>query len=410
MSWFEVETRPDAIYRIREPALGDLDCCNCWLVLGAERALLINSGVGVSPLAPVVAAITSLPTTLILTHTHYDHIGGAHEFAERLAHPAEAEALANPTPEATLHEGWLTPESFAYAPYPGFDVRDYAVRPAPATRLVEDGEVLDLGGRRLEVVHAPGHSPGLLCLFDRACGACFRATRSMTGRCSSTCRGRTPKRLRVRSSACASWRLASSIPAITPASTPLGCERSLRKPASKPQWRRERRTKYRRSPEMSAGPHHVHDKWKHDGVKVIRGDQLDPNTAQTPGMFRQSAIDKARVGAQKIWAGTVSIAANAKTGVHHHGELESVIYVVKGKARMRWGERLEYVAEAGPGDFIFVPPFVPHQEINADPGETLECVLVRSDNEAVVVNIPDVDPVEKPEAVYWVDPIHKAGG
>jgi uncharacterized RmlC-like cupin family protein len=161
---------------------------------------------------------------------------------------------------------------------------------------------------------------------------------------------------------------------------------------------------------MSAGPHHVHDKWKHDGVKVIRGDQLDPNTAQTPGMFRQSAIDKARVGAQKIWAGTVSIAANAKTGVHHHGELESVIYVVKGKARMRWGERLEYVAEAGPGDFIFVPPFVPHQEINADPGETLECVLVRSDNEAVVVNIPDVDPVEKPEAVYWVDPIHKAGG
>jgi glyoxylase-like metal-dependent hydrolase (beta-lactamase superfamily II) len=173
MSWFEVETRSDAIYRIREPALGDLDCCNCWLVLGARRALLIDSGVGVSPLAPVVAAITSLPTTLILTHTHYDHIGGAHEFAERIAHPAEAEALANPTPEATLHEGWLTPESFAYAPYPGFDVRDYAVRPAPATRLVEDGEVLDLGGRRIEVVHAPGHSPGLLCLFDRACGALF---------------------------------------------------------------------------------------------------------------------------------------------------------------------------------------------------------------------------------------------
>ena len=74
---------------------------------------------------------------------------------------------------------------------------------------------------------------------------------------------------------------------------------------------------------------------------------------------------------------------------------------------MRWGERLQFVAEAGPGDFIFVPPYVPHQEINADPSQTLECVLVRSDNEAVVVNITDVEPVEKPEAVYWVDPIHR---
>ena len=149
------------------------------------------------------------------------------------------------------------------------------------------------------------------------------------------------------------------------------------------------------------------ERWKHDGVRVIKGDRLDPNTAQTPGMFRQAAIDHARVGAQKIWAGTVSIQPNAKTGVHHHGELESIIYVVRGRARMRWGDRLEYVAEAEPGDFIFVPPFVPHQEINASSDEPLECVVVRSDNEAVVVNITDVEPVEKPEDVYWIDPIHK---
>ena len=147
------------------------------------------------------------------------------------------------------------------------------------------------------------------------------------------------------------------------------------------------------------------ERWKHDGVRVIRGDQLDPNTAQTPGMFRQAAINHARVGAQKIWAGTVAIQPNAKTGVHHHGALESVIYVVRGKARMRWGERLQFVAEAGPGDFIFVPPYVPHQEINASPDEVLECVLVRSDNEAVAINI-DITPVEKPEEVYWVDPTH----
>src|SRR4030095_4176824 len=106
-------------------------------------------------------------------------------------------------------------------------------------------------------------------------------------------------------------------------------------------------------------------KWKRDGVRVIPGHSLDSNTAQTPGMDRKAAINLARAGAQKLWAGTVAIHPNAKNGAHHHGALESVIYVVRGKARMRWGERLEFTAEAGPGDFIFVPPYVPHQEINA---------------------------------------------
>jgi uncharacterized RmlC-like cupin family protein len=147
--------------------------------------------------------------------------------------------------------------------------------------------------------------------------------------------------------------------------------------------------------------------WKLHGVKVIPGDQLDANTAQTPGMNRQAAINLARVGAQKIWAGTVHIHPNAKTGAHHHGHLESVIYVVKGRARMRWGDKLEYTAEAGPGDFIFVPPYVPHQEINASTHETLECVLVRSDNEAVAINLA-IEPVEKPESVLWIDPVHRA--
>ena len=147
--------------------------------------------------------------------------------------------------------------------------------------------------------------------------------------------------------------------------------------------------------------------WKHDGVRVIPAGSLDTNTAQTPGMNRAAAINAARVGAQKIWAGTVHIHANAKTGAHHHGPLESVIYVLKGRARMRWGEKLEYVAEAGPGDFIYVPPYVPHQEINASSDAPLSCVLVRSDSEAVVVNL-EIEPAERPEGVAWVDPIHRS--
>ena len=118
--------------------------------------------------------------------------------------------------------------------------------------------------------------------------------------------------------------------------------------------------------------------WREHGVKIIRADQLDPNTPQSPGMDRAAAVTHTRTGANKLWAGTVTVHANAKTGAHHHGELESVIYVISGRARMRWGERLEYFADAGPGDFIYVPPFVPHQEINANRDEPLSCVIVRS--------------------------------
>jgi uncharacterized RmlC-like cupin family protein len=82
-----------------------------------------------------------------------------------------------------------------------------------------------------------------------------------------------------------------------------------------------------------------------------------------------------------------------------------VIYVVSGQARMRWGEQLEFVAEADPGDFIFIPPYVPHQEINARADEPLQCIVIRSDQEPVVVNL-DIPIVETPEQVLWVDDIH----
>jgi uncharacterized RmlC-like cupin family protein len=145
--------------------------------------------------------------------------------------------------------------------------------------------------------------------------------------------------------------------------------------------------------------------WRTDGVRVIPADALDTNTPQTPGMHRAAAVTGERVGAQGLWAGAVTILPGARTGAHHHGALESVIYVVRGRARMRWGERLEFTAEAGPGGFVYVPPFVPHQEINALDDEPLECVLSRSGQEAVVVNL-DLDVVTDPEHVAWVDPTH----
>jgi uncharacterized RmlC-like cupin family protein len=148
------------------------------------------------------------------------------------------------------------------------------------------------------------------------------------------------------------------------------------------------------------------NRWRANGVRIIRANELDDNTAQTLGMRRRAAVTAENTGASKLWAGTVTIDANAKTGAHHHGDLESVIYVVNGIARLRWGDRLEYVAEAEQGDFIYVPPYVPHQEINASPDAELHCVLTRSGQRGLVVNL-DIEPVEVPELVRWIDDLHK---
>ena len=134
--------------------------------------------------------------------------------------------------------------------------------------------------------------------------------------------------------------------------------------------------------------------WKKNGVRIVRASEFDSNTPQTPGMTRAAAITHASAGAKKLWAGTVVVDPNVKTGAHHHGELETVLYIVRGRARFRWGENLEFVDEAGPGDFIFVPPFVPHQEINARPDEPVEAVVVRSGQEPIVVNLAIASPEE----------------
>jgi uncharacterized RmlC-like cupin family protein len=145
--------------------------------------------------------------------------------------------------------------------------------------------------------------------------------------------------------------------------------------------------------------------WEEHGIRIVHSNELDMNTPQTPGMTRAAAITYARVGAQKLWAGTVVVQPAARTGPHHHGELETVLYIVRGRARFRWGDRLEFVAEAGPGDFIYVPPFVPHQELNATDDEPVEAVVVRSGQEPIVVNL-DIESLEPAPRTPQSDPFH----
>lgn len=138
--------------------------------------------------------------------------------------------------------------------------------------------------------------------------------------------------------------------------------------------------------------------WRTQGVRVVRVQQRSSETPQTLGMNRQVALSGSRTGSQFLWAGTKLIRPGEQTGAHHHGALESVIYIVHGNALMRWGDRLEWIAKAGPGDFLQVPAWLPHQEMNASSSEDLHCVFVRSGVEELVVNL-DLDVVDEPE---WI--------
>lgn len=143
---------------------------------------------------------------------------------------------------------------------------------------------------------------------------------------------------------------------------------------------------------------HPSSYWREHGIRRVLSAERSADTPETQGMGRMAAISGSKTGSTHLWAGTNLIKPGAKTGAHHHGPLESIIYIVRGHALMRWGDRLEFITKAGPGDFFQVPPYVPHQELNASDAEELHCVLVRSGTEEVVVNI-EVDAVEAPE---WV--------
>jgi uncharacterized RmlC-like cupin family protein len=145
--------------------------------------------------------------------------------------------------------------------------------------------------------------------------------------------------------------------------------------------------------------------WKQHGVKIVHARELDLDTPQTSGMTRAAAITHARTSENKLWAGTMVVQPDAKTGPHHHGELETVLYVVKGRVRMRWGDQLELSEEASPGDFVYVPPYVPHQEINGSPNESCAAIVIRNGQDPIVVNL-DLETPEPASAGHAGMPFH----
>lgn len=135
--------------------------------------MLIDSGMGVVSLRDNVRLVCERPLVAVASHAHFDHIGGHHEFAERAVHAAEAEILAYPSWRNTVAETWVSDDMFAIPPSADYKAADYEVRPAPATRLLHEGDVVDLGDRHFEIIHLPGHSPGSIALWEEATAILF---------------------------------------------------------------------------------------------------------------------------------------------------------------------------------------------------------------------------------------------
>lgn len=177
-SWYETRSLDDGVTHIWEPHIKPFYRCNIWHVRGRDRDLLVDSGMGVVSLRQQVGVLAGRPVLAVASHTHFDHIGAHHEFAERAVHRAEADILAAPRRDRTLADVYVRDaadvELFTRLPPPAPYRSDaYEVASAPATRILEDGDVIDLGDRHFRVIHLPGHSPGGIALWEAATGTLF---------------------------------------------------------------------------------------------------------------------------------------------------------------------------------------------------------------------------------------------
>ncbi|WP_439816653.1 MBL fold metallo-hydrolase [Zavarzinia sp. CC-PAN008] len=186
--WFESRRLGDDLTLLWEPHVVPLMRCNIWHVRGRDRDLVIDTGMGIASLHDALKPITGRSPVAVATHTHNDHTGGHFEFPETIVHALEAGELRAPSDRGTLLASVLGPERVArYAawgypfdgdlitalPHAHYEPCSYCVQAAPVTRVVEEGDVIDLGNRAFEVLHLPGHSPGSIGLWDKATGTLF---------------------------------------------------------------------------------------------------------------------------------------------------------------------------------------------------------------------------------------------
>lgn len=167
--WYEILPISDGVSLIRETHVAWWLRCNMWHVRGRDFDLLIDTGMGLRPLKKEVAQLTEKPIKAVLSHSHFDHMGGAHEFEERLGHEKEAYLCQNPIAddeEPVSYFPFVREETFSALPHDGFEHQSYTVTPAPLTAYIGEGDVVDLGDRQFKTFHLPGHSPGSISLYE----------------------------------------------------------------------------------------------------------------------------------------------------------------------------------------------------------------------------------------------------
>lgn len=171
--WFEIERLTDGITRIWEPHVIRVAQCNIWHVRGRDQDLLVDSGMGVVSLREQVKLVTERPLLAVASHSHFDHIGNHHEFADRAIHISEAHILVRPDRHNTVADDYVSDDIFTALPPGDWEATRYDVKPAPAQTYLDEGEFIDLGDRNFEVLHLPGHSPGSIALYEKATGILF---------------------------------------------------------------------------------------------------------------------------------------------------------------------------------------------------------------------------------------------
>ena len=136
-------------------------------------------------------------------------------------------------------------------------------------------------------------------------------------------------------------------------------------------------------------------------IRIVPADERSTDTPQTPGLRREVAFDGRNPDARVLSGFLSHVEPGAATGAHHHGDQETILYVLTGRARFRWGPQLDQVSEAAEGDFVFIPAEIIHQEINASGEEATSWVVVRSHPDPIVVNLPEFDHLAEAPAVSY---------
>jgi glyoxylase-like metal-dependent hydrolase (beta-lactamase superfamily II) len=171
--WYGVQPQAAGLVRLNEVHMNPYAVGDIWFLRGSERDVVIDTGSGIVPLAPIIETISDKPVLAVALNCFYDHAGGWHAFAERACHPLDAASLIDPSVESSLASIYLTDAMLSALPYAGYSAADYRMIGAEPTRLLEDGDVIDLGDRTLEVLHVPGRSPGGVALWEAATGSLF---------------------------------------------------------------------------------------------------------------------------------------------------------------------------------------------------------------------------------------------